>query len=374
VTPPAPAGKAAPGVAGKAAAAGDGKAAPSGAYFYDDEELDAEEEPEIINFGPTPELHVVRSGDTLWDICSYYFNDPWQWPKVWSYNAQITNPHWIYPADLVRLVPRGMFGIDEPTEPVGDETGSAGSGTSADAGGTDNTTIPAPSRRFTVSLRQQAFVEKSELDSAIKIDGAVDAKELLSDGDEIYLVYPEGKPPRVGERYSVYSEKQPVMKGGQQLGSYVRLLGEVEIVTVKKDKRAKGTISKVNGEIERGAKVGPILRELTTVAPAAATVDASGKIVAMITKDMLIGEGEVVMLDLGKKSGVKVGNRLSVVRRGDATQVSDPIGQDDPRFPARVIGQVMVIEVGEAVSVALVTLSNREMGVGDLVVMQAPRN
>src|SRR6185503_17653255 len=65
--------------------------------------------PVQVNSGPTPELHVVRKGDTLWDICTYYFNDPYQWPKVWSYNPPITNPHWIYPGDLVRLLPKGMF-------------------------------------------------------------------------------------------------------------------------------------------------------------------------------------------------------------------------------------------------------------------------
>src|SRR5690606_32116284 len=36
--------------------------------------------------GPPPEHHVVRSGDTLWDISWFYFNDPWTWPKVWSFN------------------------------------------------------------------------------------------------------------------------------------------------------------------------------------------------------------------------------------------------------------------------------------------------
>src|SRR5262249_13197606 len=81
--------------------------APSG-YYYGDDTGEPTEQTLQLHAGPTPELHVVRSGDTLWDICFYYFNDPWQWPKVWSYNPQITNPHWIYPGDLVRLVPHGM--------------------------------------------------------------------------------------------------------------------------------------------------------------------------------------------------------------------------------------------------------------------------
>src|SRR4051794_22822885 len=48
---------------------------------------------------PTSEVHVVQSGDTLWDLCSKVLNSPWYWPKIWSYNPQITNPHWIYPGN-----------------------------------------------------------------------------------------------------------------------------------------------------------------------------------------------------------------------------------------------------------------------------------
>ena len=64
------------------------------------------DEADNLRTGAVPELHVVRGGDTLWDICFLYFNDPFQWPKIWSYNPQITNPHWIYPGDLVRRRPR----------------------------------------------------------------------------------------------------------------------------------------------------------------------------------------------------------------------------------------------------------------------------
>jgi nucleoid-associated protein YgaU len=50
-----------------------------------------------------PPLHTVKKGDTLWDICDTYFANPWQWPRVWSYNPDILNPHWIYPGEVVRL-------------------------------------------------------------------------------------------------------------------------------------------------------------------------------------------------------------------------------------------------------------------------------
>src|SRR5262249_19430488 len=44
-----------------------------------------------------PPVHLVRRGDTLWDICDRYFHNPWDWPRIWSYNPGLQNPHWIYP-------------------------------------------------------------------------------------------------------------------------------------------------------------------------------------------------------------------------------------------------------------------------------------
>ena len=124
-----------------------------------------------MHAGPVPELHVVRSGDTLWDICWYYFNDPWQWPKVWSYNPQISNPHWIYPGDLVRLLPRGVF-AQQAQEP---EVGQGSAAAVAPVVPVDN--VPPPAQRTEVGIKQTAFLEKSDLDRSMTIDGAVDEKE-----------------------------------------------------------------------------------------------------------------------------------------------------------------------------------------------------
>ena len=49
---------------------------------------------------------------------------------------------------------------------------------------------------------------------------------------------------------------------------------------------------------------------------------------------------------------------------------SSTIGQDDRRFPARALGEVVIVDVGDKVSIGLITLAVQEMGVGDLVMMQ----
>jgi hypothetical protein len=131
-------------------------------------------------------------------------------------------------------------------------------------------------------------------------------------------------------------------------------------------------ITKTNHEIERGRRVGTLLKTFKNVPNVPAAVDAQGQIVAMLAKDELIGQGEVVFMDLGENSGVVVGNRLFVVRRGDGVPktMSPEIGEDDRRFPARALGEVVVVEVGKGIAIGLVTLSVQELGVGDLVMMQ----
>ncbi|HVK88748.1 MAG TPA: LysM peptidoglycan-binding domain-containing protein [Kofleriaceae bacterium] len=336
------------------------EAAESGYYISGDQPAYAE--PIEVHAGPLPELHVVRRGDTLWDISSYYFNNPWEWPKVWSYNPQITNPHWIYPGDLVRLLPRGMFAAEAPPTTQPEETPPQ----------PGDRTLPAPARKLDVGIKQTAFVEKSDLDKSVTVDGSVDEKALLGDGDSVYLSYPEGKPPKVGERYSIYKPGKHVKQDGKDYGAYVQVLGQLEVVSVKQDKRARGVIVQANQEIERGAKVGPLVKTFKNVPTVAPKVDAQGPIVGILTRDQLIGNGEVVFVALGKGSGIEVGNRMYVVRRGDAypATMSKEAGQDDRRFPARALGEIVIVDVGDKVSIGLVTLSVQEMGVGDLVMMQ----
>ncbi len=314
----------------------------------------------VVHNGPTPDLHVVRTGDTLWDICWFYFNDPWQWPKVWSYNAQITNPHWIYPGDLVRLLPRGVFTQVSSNDP---EPSNAR---------TVQDPVPAPDRRMDLGIKDIAFVEKAVLDRATVIEGAVDEKELLGTGDYIYLAYPKNQPPRVGERHAIYLPEQVVKNGTTEVGRYVRLMGEAEIVSVKDEKRARALIIESHREIERGAKTSPIVKRFGNVQAVAPRVDVQAPIVAMLQADQLIGAGEVVFVDLGKSDGVEVGNDMFVVRRGDALPptMSSEVGHDDRRYPARSLGKIRIVEVGEKISIGVVTLSVTEMSVGDLVMMQ----
>jgi hypothetical protein len=330
--------------------------------------IPSDEEPEETSpsyTGNVPETHVVRKGDTLWDLCAYYFNDPWRWPKIWSYNPTITNPHWIYPGDLVRL-----FGAGEAPEPRA-ITRIAPSESPGMA-------FQEPSTGTSVELRQLAFMDAEQLKFSGEIVGSVEDKMLLTTGDEIFIEYANGKPPQVSKRYAIYTPTEEVdhPEGGGKVGAYVLLRGEVQIVEVKKDKKARGIITYVTGTVERGYKVGPLKTQFKDVEPVVAAKNLEGVIIAILDVDQLIGAGAVVFLDRGKDDGVKIGNRFVVVRRGDAYDADHALpegGRDDRKYPEENIAEVMVVDVGSKSSVGLVTSSLKEALIGDHVVMRKGR-
>ncbi len=53
--------------------------------------------------GEAPIEYIVQPGDTLFDICDQLLDEPYYWPKLWSFNPQIKNPHFIYPGMVLKF-------------------------------------------------------------------------------------------------------------------------------------------------------------------------------------------------------------------------------------------------------------------------------
>jgi hypothetical protein len=169
------------------------------------------------------ETYTVRPGDTLWDLSQRFLGNPWYWPKVWSYNPEIENPHWIYPGNIVRFYPPAAdempaqiaAGPDAPVSeaPVPTEIGEVTMGTfdSPEQFGQDEDIVAvtegtrigyAPAKKSV--LRQDGLVTQSELDEAGTIDRAWAEKAMLSTFDKVYLLFRNPGSVRLGERYSVF--------------------------------------------------------------------------------------------------------------------------------------------------------------------------
>ena len=50
------------------------------------------------------DVYTIQSKDTLWDISQVLFGDPTYWPKLWSVNPSVTNPHLIMPNETLGFI------------------------------------------------------------------------------------------------------------------------------------------------------------------------------------------------------------------------------------------------------------------------------
>ena len=336
------------------AAPGAKEKAPSGVILGDEDEEEVSEAPGAPP-AALPESYTVQKGDTLWDLSARFYRNAWAWPKLWSYNPAITNPHWIYPGDLLHLGPPGTVAAAPPPP---------------EQPNLPRRIIGLPHARTGVFLRQTGFVEPGELEAAGTIVGSKEEKIMLGTLDEAYVEFPKNKPFQVGERYTIYHPtrevKHPVT--GKTLGRMVEILGEGEVRAVTDGHIARIAIIDSVNPIERGFLVGPLRRQFKIVQPKADQANLQGVVVATLKPRELIGAENLVFLDRGRKDGVEIGNRFLVTRRGDGYQpirASGPV--DDRRFPRETIAEVIVVDLRDHIATAFVTRSTKEARVGDRV-------
>jgi LysM repeat protein len=308
-----------------------------------------------------PETHTVQKGDTLWDLSARYYRNAWGWPKMWSYNPQITNPHWIYPGDTIRVMPPG--GGPAPT-PAPKEASQLP--TSKIVGRAKSPTG--------VFLRQNGFVEPGELAQAGKIVGSKEEKLMLGTLDEAYVQFKKERPFQVGERYTVYRPTAAVHHPltGKYLGHMVEIFGEGEVRAVTDGKIARIALVDSVNPIERGFLVGPLKRQFKVVQPVTDKSDMQGIVVATLLPHELLGADNIVFIDRGKDDGVEIGNRFVVTRRGDGYQPIRGDGPiDDKRFPRETIGEIIVVDLRDHIATGVVTYSTKEAAIGDRVEARA---
>jgi hypothetical protein len=312
-----------------------------------------------------PDAHVVQKGDTLWSICSKYFSDPWRWPRLWAANPSITNPHWIFPGDVVRL---GSSGGAAAMPVAGAETPKDGSRQRM----TDRLTSLSSNA---VVLREVGFIEAKDLAQAATLSGSREEKELLSSGDQAYLRFPKDRPIRAGERYTIFETDadNPVKDPdtGKVYGYLVRVRGDVVIDQIASEDMARGTITDALDIIERGARVSSAIRQFRRVEPRPSEVNLEGRIVASFSPARFLSAEKFVVLNRGRRDGVQVGNRHFIIRRGDGYRaVLEGWEKTDHTYPKEVVGEIWVVDVRDNASVAWIARSSKELLVGEVTEMR----
>jgi hypothetical protein len=314
-----------------------------------------------------PDYHVVQEGDTLSGICAYYYGDMYLWPKVWSYNPHITNAHWIFPGDRVRLT--------DPYE-------SVASGDQGDGLGFADSYDPRDGAAQSYLLERYAFIDEEELDKSMEIVGGADAAIMMGTLDTAYVGFKPEYPPIPGERLSVYVKKKPVYdidvrgkkqkhKKGKRIGWLVEVVGEVYVREVAEASAAAEIVESVQ-PVERGNRVGELKTRFTRVSPTTNEVTVNGLVVEAIRNATISGEAQFLVVNIGAEDGIRRGNTMEVVQKGDAYTSDHRLHQPyDQGHPRRVVAHMLVLQVEGDSALAVVTYSTRELVVGDHVEITA---
>ncbi|MBL93037.1 MAG: hypothetical protein CMH56_14645 [Myxococcales bacterium] len=352
-----------------------------------------------------PETYVVRFGDTLWDLCAKFLNNPWYWPKIWSYNPGLDNPHWIRPGTVLRfypqpeespvavesafempadapnmaLVPAPMDAPVDAPPVTANELNMADFQTPADqevnfsfddlplfetTNDIQNVLDRVPDANVT-RRRVTVFVEDEFPAEAGELSNAVSNASFLSSGDIVYLDLKTDV--TMGDTFQIYRHRQEIKHpvSGGRMGSIVEVVGEVLIQGQARGKFV-GSISQVFQPAFRGDKVGPIAdMSIREIRPQTNGLAMRGYVMSAAGDPRSnLGQHDLIFIDKGNKDGVQVGNTFYVLRG------EDQLFAKNIKIPDEIIAQVMIIDVRNSVSTGVLLFSNRSIKAGDRVEMR----
>jgi LysM domain len=211
----------------------------------------------------TEEVYTIQKGDTLWDISSKFLKDPFLWPKLWEKNPYITNPHWIYPGNQVRLT--GVEPVkteepqavkkEEPPKPVEEKPQEAAKEAkepevkerevekvespappSVEKKQEEVAEVkPAPAEAkppYFREIRSAGFVSNIEYRGIGIVLESRDGKNLMAEGDIIYITLRTGEPISIGNKYTVFRAAREVRHPvtDQRVGRKYVIIGNVQLI------------------------------------------------------------------------------------------------------------------------------------------------
>jgi LysM repeat protein len=283
--------------------------------------------------------HVVKKGDTLWDIAQAFLKDPFKWPEVFSRNSDIVeNPHWIYPGENIRI-PRGevkpevLAKIDtKPAAPAQQRTVfSIVPGMYSDRLSSDGSVIG----------REGSYgVPRGEIDSAPFGDrkgGPSGAGRLAAAYDRPGIAAPDGaRRLQLNDRVFVKMPSGIVAFSGQLLLTYrlgedlsddaqlVIPTGVVRVESQQLGQPALASVVRQIGEMRLDQSVILLSTAMATPgSPVAVTAGQSEKVIYIGGNNVLPSLQSYVVLTSRAANGVRVGDRF--------TLMDDSV---DPRYPA----------------------------------------
>lgn len=319
-----------------------------------------------------PEAYVVVKGDTLWDISSRFLEDPWRWPELWYSNPQIANPHLIYPGDELLLVyvdGRPMIQIRRPDGAMA----TVGRGLKEERlspqvreESLDRAIPTIPIDAIKQFLSRPRVVTEKELEMAPYIISSADKHLIAGPGNTVYVRglkdadQTEYVVVRPGEVYRNPDNRDDI------LGYEALHVADAKLKNFADPSSLR--IATATREVFNGDRLMPANDSLpdTHFLPRAPQQQVKGKIIAVPGGVSLIGQYQVVAINLGQQQGMEPGHVLAVYQAGEVMR--DRLRENElVKMPDEHAGTLMVFRVFDRVSYGLVMKATRTMHVLDVV-------
>ncbi len=313
-----------------------------------------------------PDQHVVVKGDTLWDITEQFLKSPWLWPKVWSVNPQIDNPHLIYPGDVIYLVyvnGQPQLRLKRGPRKLSPEIRRT---PLAQA-------IPAiPLQDIKSFLSDNLVMDRDTLEQAPYVLAGVDERIVSGAGDRVYARGQLQGEQQGQEFFGIYRPARSYVDPdtGEALGFESQSIGSGYLQAIDNDIMTL-KLKKTSQEVRVMDRVLPTPEgEIQSVFyPSATDEPLNGKILSVLRGVDKIGQYDVVAINRGQREGVKAGNVFYVYKQGET--VVDPVTNEKITLPAERAGLVMVFKTFDKLSYALVMRAQSSLAVLDEV--RSPR-
>ncbi len=320
-----------------------------------------------------PKTYTVKKNDTLWDIASLFLEKPWLWPELWRKNTQITNPHLIYPGDVLTI----KYVDGQPVLEVARNKKQLTLSPS-----TVTETKPSPINVLPWSAIE-AYVDQNELiaeESYTRLPYLLgnQAGEMRFVEGDLVLSRRMGRPE---DQYRVI-RKQSTIKDfdGNVLGIQVHHVADATMVEDKAQEQWLVKVEQSNFEAVRGDKLySGKFTEAEDLTLAAAT-DQRGRIVGNLHDHSLTGKHDVVIVDIGSDQ-ISSGTVMGIYEQGP-----DIIDGESPRYssesnivksvfndgstvkqPALKIGELIIFKTFEKASYGIITRARDRVKKGAIV-------
>ena len=209
------------------------------------------------------ELYTIKKGDTLWDISSRFLKDPFLWPNLWQRNPYITNPHWIFPGQPIRLTGE-VPGAEQPKAMVQEPVAAAMKEEPSVMKMPEAEVMPAEVNPPQLSdTRYAGFMGNVDYEGIGIIVENREGKAIYASDDIVYLAFKTDEPVVIGNKYTIFRPSEIIRHPltNQRVGRKYTIHGNVEIID-QYGSFYTGKIIEAFFAMRRGDRIMPYLKEM----------------------------------------------------------------------------------------------------------------